>query len=166
MGKIFYITVPLVLAGCSTHYMSPQELVNEFKVGQDSIEVFKTDQIGLYKIKNVRGEFVVSGNQFNDAVLEKINKNGRITLYGLKHGQKINVSNKNGERVKIKVDHNSQFIINKVAGKKFQTYLVGTYLAEDLIYGYRSRILGTLRTIAVDSVKSVEVYSEFKSEEK
>ena len=164
--KFRLIAMTLLLASCSTHYMSKSELVNEFKAAQDSVVITKDNRTGLYKFKNSRGEFIVDRGQIDGRVSEIIDSSGRFVLYGFKSGQRINVTNKKGERVRIKVDHNSQIIINKDGKEKFQTYLVGTCLAKDLIYGYRSRILGTMRFVYLDDVKTVEVYSEFKSEEK
>lgn len=164
--KILWAAMTLFLASCSTHYLSKSELVNEFKAGQDSIAITKSDRPGLYKLKNSRGDFIVGIHQLTGHVIDIADSNGSVVLHGFKSGQRINVTKKKGERVRIKVDHNSQIIINKDTDEKFQTYLVGTYLANDLINGYRSRILGTMRFVNLENVKTVEVYSEFKSEEK
>ncbi|MDD4969252.1 MAG: hypothetical protein PHT07_07450 [Paludibacter sp.] len=75
--------------------------------------------------------------------------------------QKIKCEDKDGNKVWLYPDKNTEFVIVKKSdGKKVQAYFDTVILQNDTIYGLRSRLLGGLRIIPVSDIEKIIITDE------
>jgi hypothetical protein len=75
--------------------------------------------------------------------------------------QKIKCEDKNGNKVWLYPDKNTEFIIVKKSdGKKVKAYFDTVILQNDTLYGLRSRLVGGLRIIPINDIEKITVYAE------
>jgi hypothetical protein len=75
--------------------------------------------------------------------------------------QRIKCLDKNGNKVWLYPDKNTEFIIIKKSdGKKVKAYFDTVILQNDTLYGLRSRLVGGLRIIPINDIDKVAIYSE------
>jgi len=81
--------------------------------------------------------------------------------------QRIECIDKNGSRVWLYPDKNTEFIfVKKSDGKKVKAYFDTVLFQNDTLVGLRSRLMGGVRVIPVSDIDKVEVYAEFPTVEK
>lgn len=81
--------------------------------------------------------------------------------------EKIKCEDKNGNKVWLYPDKNTEFIfVKKSDGKKVKAYFDTVILQNDTLYGLRSRLVGGLRAIPVNDVDNITVYAEMPRVEK
>lgn len=81
--------------------------------------------------------------------------------------QKIKCVDKNGNKVWLYPDKNTEFIfVKKSDGKKIKAYFDTVILQNDTLYGLRSRLVGGLRIIPVNDIEKITVYTEMPRIEK
>jgi hypothetical protein len=81
--------------------------------------------------------------------------------------QKIKCEDKNGNKVWLYPNKNTEFIIVKKSdGKKVKAYFDTVIFQNDTLYGLRSRLIGGLRIIQVNAIEKITIYAEMPRVEK
>ncbi len=140
MRIVVCICFAMLVAGCSTHYVTKDMLTEQIK-GQERLTIEPT---GMYVplLPLIKASY--AGN--------------RIT--------EVYCVNDKGEKVAISVDKNSMLIVRDKQGQTFKFYLDTVYVTGDRIKGLRSRLLGVENEVDLANVDTMEVYSEFRRERK
>ena len=74
---------------------------------------------------------------------------------------KIKCEDKNGTKVRLYPDKNTEFVIVKKSdGKKVRAYFDTVIFQNDTIYGLRSRLIGGLRIIPVSDIQKIIITAE------
>ena len=166
-----------VIASCtSTHHIQKDDLLRQIRERGRPVEVLgcyqRTLALGAHEERctlRIAGEDV---ELVRTAFLNRLLR-GRepgqekgVRWLDLRTVEHLDARNRRNERVRISVDHNSQLIIKGEDGETTEMYLLtGAYDGQQVV-GFRSVLLGKLRSIDVANIKSVELYSEFKRESK
>jgi len=91
---------------------------------------------------------------------QKIKKSA-LTDYPSNNLQKIKCEDKNGNKVWLYPDKNTEFIIVKKSdGKKVQAYFDTVILQNDTLFGLKSRLLGGLRIVPVSDIDKITISAE------
>jgi hypothetical protein len=139
MKKFIILFCSLLLIGCSTHYITKDMLMEQLG-NKDALRIRPTGVAPILPFINP----LYNGNQTTE----------------------IYCINSKGEKVFLKVGHNSLLIINDKQGETYKFYLDSVYIEKDKIKGLRSRILGIVNEVDISNIEAIEVYSEFASEAK
>lgn len=75
--------------------------------------------------------------------------------------RKIKCEDKDGNKVWLYPDKNTEFVFKKKSdGKKVKAYFDTVILQNDTLYGLRSRLVGGLRAIPINDIENITVYAE------
>jgi hypothetical protein len=77
---------------------------------------------------------------------------------------KVLCYNKKGEKVYVSVNQNTELIVTDKQGKTHKFYLDTVFLQDNALHGLRSRILGMERSVSIDDIAKIEIYTELSKE--
>jgi hypothetical protein len=156
-GFLPSLLVIFSLCACSKNYLNKEDLISAFKDSPDSTKILKTEKIGYYRMVRQGKEDVILVRDNNiEFVYNSIDTKGMVTLYHIRSGQEINAVNDKKEVVKVRISERTGLFINKGQENQFNAYFSSSWLMDDIIYGYESRILKLTNKINVNDITKVE----------
>jgi len=72
--------------------------------------------------------------------------------------------NEKGEKVYISVNQNTQLTITDKKGETYKFYLDTVFLQNNALHGLRSRFMNMQRSVSLDDVDKIEIYTELSRE--
>jgi hypothetical protein len=129
------------LAGCTNHYMTKQMLLKQ---------VFSQDTLQPTSLPLV---VVTPGAVVGMPVRYDSNRLSRVICY-----------NQKGQEVFVSVNKDTQLIVTDKKGVVHKFYLDTLYLQDNMLYGLRSRILHIEKSVLLDEVDKIEIYTELSRE--
>ena len=127
----------LLLMGCTNHYLTKEMLFEQMFPHQN----LQPKTMPL--IVGAPGAIVGLPVRYDS------NKLSKIMCYNQKR-----------EKVYLSVDQNTQLIITDRKGGARKFYMDTVFLENGVLYGLRSRILGTKQSVPVDEIDKIEIYDE------
>ena len=89
---------------------------------------------------------------------------GMMVKYDSNRLSKVLCYNQKGEKVYISVNQNTELIVTNKQGQTHKFYLDTVFLQENALHGLRSRILGMERSVPLDAIEKIEIYTELSKE--
>jgi hypothetical protein len=77
---------------------------------------------------------------------------------------KILCYNSKGQKVYVSVNQNTQLIVTDKKSDVHKFYLDTVYLSGDKMHGLRSRVMGLERSVLIEEIEKIEVYTELSRE--
>jgi len=124
-------------------------------VRNDSIFTFNSEGKYAYPPAHYRQELKYLNNEIN-----------ALNVYGTDRIKNIVCYNKKGEKVRLKINQNTQIKIQTTDNYKTSVYFYPVDIFENILIGYKSRILGMCKVFDMDSITKVDIYAEFPKTEK
>jgi hypothetical protein len=138
---LFLLILTLSAAGCTNHYLTKQMLLEQ-------VIPEKELQKGSVTMYAPAGNIMIPLG-----VSYRANNLARILCY-----------NDQGKRVFVSVNLNTQLIITDKKGEAHKFYLDTVYLSDNKMSGLRSRLMGLERSIPLEEIDKIEVYTEQSKE--
>ena len=135
------LIVMIFVAGCTNHHMTKQMMMDQF-------------------FPNVNNEKPSSSTY----ILPTPVGVGMLVKYTSNRLSRVLCYNEKGEKVYISVNQNTQLIITDKKGETYKFYLDTVFLQNNALHGLRSRIMNMYRTVALDDVEKIEIYTELSGE--
>jgi hypothetical protein len=133
----------LFLTGCSSHYLTKQMLLEQ--MFPDAKPGGPSSTTVILPVPGVGA--------------------GMFTRYDSNRLAGIICCNQEHKKVVLRVDRNTQLIITDDKGETHKFYLDTVFLQhDDTLIGLRSRILGVQRSVPLDAIDKIEIYSELAKE--
>jgi len=137
----FLLILILSTVGCTNHYLTKQMLIEQVVPKEE----LKKGSVTMY---------APAGNiMIPIGVSYRANNLNRILCY-----------NDQGEKMFVSVNLNTQLIVTDKKGEAHKFYLDTVYLSSDKISGLRSRLMGLERSIPLEEIDKIEVYTEQSKE--
>ena len=131
----------LLLAGCTNHYLTKDMMMEQFfpnvnhRPPSSSMIILPTPvAVGMM-------------------VRYESNKLSKVLCY-----------NSKGEKVYVSVNQNTELIVTDKKGDTHKFYLDTVFLQNNALHGLRSRILNIERSVSIDDVDKIEIYTELSRE--
>jgi len=139
---LFVILLPILLLACGTnHYLTKDMMMEQF-------------------FPNVNNQ-----NPSSSAlILPTPVAVGMMVKYDSNKLSKILCYNSKGKKVYLSVNKNTQLTVTDKKGETHKFYLDTVFLQNNALHGLRSRILNMERSVPVDDMVKIEVYSELSKE--
>lgn len=131
----------LLLVGCTNHYLTKDMMMEQF-------------------FPNVNNQ-PPSSSIF---ILPTPVAVGMMVRYDSNKLSKILCYNTKGEKVYVSVNQNTQLIVTDKNGETQKFYLDTVFLQNNTLHGLRSRFLNMERSVLMDDVDKIEVYTELSKE--
>lgn len=131
----------LLLTACTNHYMTKDMMVQQF-------------------FPNYNNEKPSSST----LILPTPVGVGMVVRYDSNQLSRVLCYNEKGEKVYVTVNKDTQLIITDKKGETHKFYLDTVFLQNNALQGLRSRILGMGRSVSMDDIDKIEIYTELSKE--
>lgn len=119
--KISLALALFLMTSCSTHYIHKVDLIRQLESGGRKVYALEC-QNGFCLVTNGLAEFAIADNGRLDSTLKREPEKRALAWIDFAGLREIECRNRDGERVKIGLDHNSQLLVFDKKGEKTQFY--------------------------------------------
>jgi hypothetical protein len=137
----FLLVLALCITGCTNHHLTKQMLLQQVIPEEE----LKKGVVTLYA---PAGSIMIPmGVQY------RANRLDKILCY-----------NSKDQKVYVSVNQNTQLIVTDKKNDVHKFYLDTVYLSGDKMHGLRSRVMGLERSVPIEEIETIEVYTELSRE--
>jgi hypothetical protein len=133
--------LPVLLTACTNHYLTKDMMMQQFFPNVDN------------RNPSSNTSFVATPIGIEMMVRYDSNRLSKVLCY-----------NEKGDKVYISVNQNTELIVTAKNGETHKFYLDTVFLQNNALHGLRSRILGMERSVSLDAVDKIEIYTELSKE--
>ena len=163
--KCIVVLSVLVFVSCvSTFTIPKEELLDQIKKDHNKITV--SVQNDALVIQDNNGKSLKSTSFLKQEISFLKETKKELVIYNTYKMKDIICYNKKGEKVKLKLDHNSQMKIKLTDNYKMAIYFKPVEVFDNVLIGYKSRILGWGSIANIDSITDINIYAEFPNIQK
>ena len=138
---LFVLPFLLLMTACTDHYLTKDMLLQQFFPNQNN-----------------------QNPSSSTTILPTPIGIGMIVRYDSNRLSKVLCYNDKGQKVYVSINKDTQLIITDKKGEIYKFYLDTVFLQNNALHGLRSRILNVERSVSMDDIDKIEIYTELSRE--